>query len=290
MKMKSLLDSVLWKWGGFIPDKLYLSVRYYLKFNKLINWDNPKNFCEKLQWLKLYNRKPEYTMLVDKVKVKNYVATLIGEEYIIPTIGVWDNPNDIDFDKLPNQFVLKCNHNSGLGMCICRDKEKLDVGDVRRKLRKGLKQNYYLTGREWPYKNVERKILGEKFMTDGSNTDLNDYKFYCFNGEPLIVMISSGRYSGDLRFDYYNMNWEKLSLTWDRPNSNIEHIKPVCFDEMKKICQILSSKIPHVRVDLYVINSKPYFGEMTFFDSSGFCYFEEEKWNNQLGQYIELNT
>ena len=288
--MKSLLDSVLWKWGGFIPDKLYLSVRYYLKFNKLINWDNPKNFCEKLQWLKLYNRKPEYTMLVDKVKVKNYVATLIGEEYIIPTIGVWDNPNDIDFDKLPNQFVLKCNHNSGLGMCICRDKEKLDVGDVRRKLRKGLKQNYYLTGREWPYKNVERKILGEKFMTDGSNTDLNDYKFYCFNGEPLIVMISSGRYSGDLRFDYYNMNWEKLSLTWDRPNSNIEHIKPVCFDEMKKICQILSSKIPHVRVDLYVINSKPYFGEMTFFDSSGFCYFEEEKWNNQLGQYIELNT
>lgn len=288
--MKSLLDSVLWKWGGFIPDKLYLSVRYYLKFNKLINWDNPKNFCEKLQWLKLYNRKPEYTMLVDKVKVKNYVATLIGEEYIIPTIGVWDNPNDIDFDKLPNQFVLKCNHNSGLGMCICRDKEKLDVGDVRRKLRKGLKQNYYLTGREWPYKNVERKILGEKFMTDGSNTDLNDYKFYCFNGEPLIVMISSGRYSGDLRFDYYNMNWEKLSLTWDRPNSNIEHIKPVCFDEMKKICQILSSKIPHVRVDLYVINSKPYFGEMTFFDSSGFCYFEEEQWNNQLGQYIELNT
>ena len=148
------------------PDDVFLKKAFRVNMHQELNLDNPQTFNEKLQWLKLYNRKPEYTMMVDKYKVREYVADTLGEEYLIPLLGVWDDPDEIDFDALPNQFVLKCNHNSGLGMCICKDKSKLDIEKVKKELKKGLKQDYYLTGREWPYKDVPRKIVCEKFMTN----------------------------------------------------------------------------------------------------------------------------
>lgn len=256
----------------------------------------PETFNEKLQWLKLYNRKPEYTVMVDKYKVREYIKDLLGEEYLIPLLGVWDDPDKIDFDALPDQFVLKCNHNSGLGMCICRDKSQLDIPQVKEELRKGLAQDYYLTGREWPYKDVPRKIICEKFMTDQSgegrndhNQGLTDYKFYCFNGEAKIVMIATDRFSEkQTRFDYFDREYTHLPLIWGNPNSENPPAKPKCFDKMLAIADQLSAGIPHVRVDLYYAKKQIYFGELTFFDGSGFDKIEPDRWNNTLGSLIKL--
>lgn len=185
------IDSARGKYND-MPDREYLQRRFQAELGKSLDLDNPQTFNEKLQWLKLYNRKPEYTMMVDKYKVREYIAQTLGEEYLIPLLGVWDDPDEIDFDALPDQFVLKCNHNSGLGMCICKDKSKLDISKVRAELRKGLKENYYIRHREWPYKDVPRKIIAEKYMVDDSNCgELTDYKFFCFNGVPKFMYISN---------------------------------------------------------------------------------------------------
>ena len=195
---------------NWVPDQLFLKAAFRARFGRKLDLNNPKTFNEKLQWMKLYNRKPEYTMMVDKYKVRNYIAEQLGEEYLIPLLGVWDDPDEIDFDALPNQFVLKCNHNSGLGMCICKDKSKLDIQSVEEELRKGLAQDYYLTGREWPYKNVPRKIICEKYMTDETEGDLKDYKFYCFNGKVKMLGIYSDRNKKcPTKADYFD---EKLSM------------------------------------------------------------------------------
>ena len=175
-----------------MPDKPYLELMYWVNMDRKLDLKNPKTFNEKLQWLKLYNRRPEYTMMADKVLVRDYIAKTLGPEYLIPLLGVWDDPDEIDFDKLPDRFVLKCNHNSGLGMCICKDKSKLDIEKVRADLREGLKQDYYLTGREWPYKDIPRKILCEQYMEDAS-LELKDYKFFCFNGVPRYCQVIADR-------------------------------------------------------------------------------------------------
>ena len=270
---------------------------YWLHLGKKLNLKNPKTFNEKLQWLKLYNHKPEYTIMVDKVKVKEYIAKLIGEEHIIPTLGVWDNPDDIDFDALPNQFVLKCNHNSGTGMCICRDKNKLDIEKAKAKLRKGLKENYFMRWREWPYKNVPRRILAEKFMVDlkqqseaksrNQVEELNDYKIFCFNGEPTILFVASDR-ANNVCFDYYDMELNHLDLKQGGDNYHGEVKLPKHFDEMKELAAKVSKGIPHVRADFYEINDKVYFGELTFFDSSGFAKFTPEEWDSKLGSLINI--
>lgn len=281
----------------WMDDKPYLKLRYRASFGKKLDLEHPVTFNEKLQWLKLYNRKPEYTIMVDKVKAKEYVANLIGQEHIIPTLGVWDNPDEIDFDSLPNQFVLKCNHNSGLGMCICRDKRLLDITKVKRALWKGLKENYFLQGREWPYKNVPRKILAEKFMVDNSSSgqaitkdglkDLNDYKFFCFNGEPKVLFISSDR-SQNVCFDYYDMQLNHLDLKQGGDNFKGVVVLPKHFEEMKDLAAKISQNIPQVRTDFYEINGNIYFGEMTFFDSSGFEKFSPDSWDEKLGKLIIL--
>ena len=182
---------------NWLPDKTFLKAAFRARFGRKLNLNKPETFNEKMQWMKLYNRKPEYTMMVDKYLVRNYVSEKIGGEYLIPLLGVWDDPDKIDFDKLPMQFVLKCNHNSGLGMCICKDKNNLDIAQVKNKLRKGIEQDYYLTGREWPYKNVPRRIIAEKYMVDESGYELKDYKYYCFDGKVKIVMINSDRMSSE---------------------------------------------------------------------------------------------
>lgn len=256
-----------------MQDEALLNRKYEAIFGKRLNLDNPQTFNEKLQWLKLYDRNSEYTIMVDKYKVRDYIKEKIGEEYLIPLIGVWDNPDDIDFDALPDKFVLKCNHNSGLGMCICKDKSKLNIENVKSELKKGLAQDYYLTGREWPYKNVPRKIIAEKYMTDTSDSsDFTDYKFFCFNGYVDCVMVCLERSSGDTKFYFFDSNWnlKRLNTRGKNAPDGFTISKPSQMDKMFEIAAKLSKGLPFVRIDLYQSNDHIYFGEITFFPDSGF--------------------
>lgn len=273
-----------------MPDDQYLQRCFRACMGEDLHLDAPKTFNEKLQWLKLYDRKPEYTIMVDKYKVREYIKEKIGDEYLIPLLGVWDNAKDIDFDKLPNQFVLKCNHNSGLGMYICKDKSKLtkkQVREIRKNLTKGLQQDYYLTGREWPYKNVPRKIIAEKYMEDETG-QLRDYKFYCFNGEPKIIMINSDREIGKTKADYFDMDFHWLDFKWGYDHAPVKPLKPKNFEKMKEFAAVLSKDIPELRVDFYEADNKIYFGELTFFDGSGFDKIEPKEWDDKLGEWIVL--
>lgn len=271
-----------------IKDDVYIGRMFKMFMGYPLDLNNPKTFNEKLQWLKLYDRKPEYTIMVDKYRVREYIADKIGEEYLIPLIGVWDNPDDIDFDSLPNKFVLKCNHDSG-GLSICRDKKTFDVNIAKKKLKKSLKTNYYYSGREWPYKNVPRKIIAEKYITDETGTNLRDYKFYCFDGKAKVVGIYQDRNTDkETTGDFFDMDFNWLDFTFNMPNAKVKPSKPNHFEKMIEIAEILSEGIPHVRVDLYLSNDKIYFGELTFFDGSGFDKIEPIEWDIKLGEWINL--
>ena len=255
-----------------LGDQEYLSKMFYAYLGHELNLKNPKTFNEKIQWLKLYNRKPEYTMIVDKYMVRDYIAEKLGDEYLIPFLGVWDDPDEIDFGALPNQFVLKCNHNSGTGMCICKDKSKLDIQSVKKNLWKGLKEDYFLTSREWPYKDVPRKIIAENYMVDESGVELKDYKILCFNGKPDNIMVCTGRSSGNVRYYFFDRNWNFLKyqhVDVDIPD-DFKLPKPEHLDEMFKIADVLCKGFPLVRVDLYQADNRVYFGELTFYPDSGF--------------------
>lgn len=286
-----LMSGALKKYSRFIRnDKTYLGLRWRVTMGYKMPWDNPQTYNEKQQWLKLYDRNPKYSILVDKYLVKQYVAKEIGEEYIIPTLGVWDNANDIDFDQLPDQFVLKCNHNSGKGMYICKDKSKMDVQKVREKLNQGLQEDYYLFNREWPYKNVKRKIIAEKFMVDRKTGELPDYKFFCFDGEVKCLFIATGRSKGEhaVCFDFYDADYNHLPVKHGHPNAKVPPEKPETFEEMKRIAAKLSKGMPSVRIDLYEINGKVYFGEFTFTHWGGFMRFDPDKWDKIFGDWITL--
>lgn len=278
-----------------MPDKQFLKMAYKINMGQELNLDKPYTFNEKLQWLKLYNRRQIYTMMVDKYKVREYIKEKLGDDYLIPLLGVWDDPNDINFDMLPNQFVLKCNHNSGLGMCICKDKSKLDIKRVKKELKKGLKQDYYLTYREWPYKDVPRKIICEKYMMDETemnlkeeDRELTDYKFFCFNGKPRFMYISHDN-SANATTDFFDMNFNRLNMRMKDPNSDIIPSKPAEFDALKSIAEKLSFGIPFVRVDMYVINGQIYFGELTFFHNAGFNRIHPKEWEKTLGDWIDIS-
>ena len=273
---------------SLIPDELYLKMRYRMHTGLKLNLKNPTRFNEKLQWLKLYNRHPEYTVMVDKVKVKEYVANLIGEKYIIPTLGVWERVEDIDFDALPDKFVIKCNHNSGKGMYICTDKSKMDVKAVKKGLCRGLEQDYYLCDREWPYKNVPRRIIAEKFMTTRNGCDLIDYKIHCFNGKPKFILVCSDRFSG-LKEDFYDINWKLINVSRPKhPNSENGIQKPLKLNQMLNLAEILAKNIPFVRVDFYEIQGEVYFGEITFFPATGYGKFNPDKYDKIFGDMITL--
>jgi len=273
-----------------LPDKAFLKMAYKAKLGRKLNLKNPQTFNEKLQWLKLYDRNPKYNQMVDKHLAKEYVASVIGEEYIIPTLGVWDNANEIDFDSLPNEFVLKCNHNSGKGMCICKDKSKLDFDEVRKNLNDGLKENYYKNYREWPYKDVNRKIIAEKYMVDESGYELKDYKFFCFDGEVKYLFIAKDRENKNVetKFDFFDENFNHLPITNGHPNSEPPYFKPDGFDKMKELASKLSKGIPQLRVDFYNINGQIYFGELTFFHWSGLVPFDPPKYDKIFGDNIKL--
>lgn len=276
---------------GCIPDKLYLQLLYRRIFNKKLNLNNPKTFNEKLQWLKLYDRRPEYTTMVDKYAVKEYVASIIGKEYIIPTLGVWEKPEDIDWDALPDKFVIKCTHDSG-GLIICKNKATLDTGAALKKLHRCLKRDYYKAGREWPYKNIHKRIIAEALIeTKPAVKDLPDYKWYCFNGEPKYCQVIQNRSSSET-IDFYDSEWKHqdfIGLNPSAVNSSVETPRPVDLDTHIRIAKALSKGIPFARIDLYSVGNKTWFGEITFFPASGTtASFRPEEYNRILGDLIQL--
>lgn len=272
-----------------MPDDKWLKKKYKCVFNKELNLDNPSTFNEKLQWLKLHDRKPIYSSMVDKYEAKNYVSNIIGEEYIIPTLGVWENVDDIDFSLLPEQFVLKCTHNSGVGLCICKDKNKLDVKKAKKGLNKGLKQNYYLSGREWPYKNVKPRIIAEKYLEDKTGS-LIDYKFFCFDGYVDNVMVCLERESGNPKFYFFDQEWNllRINIRGKEAPEGFTIPKPKCMDKMFDIASKLSKGLKFNRVDLYECDEKIYFGELTFFPDSGFDKNLLQETDKYLGSLIKL--
>lgn len=272
-----------------LSDKKYIELNYEYTFGRKINLEHPKEYNEKLNWLKLYDRQEKYTNMVDKYAVKNIVGEKIGNEYIIPTIGVWDRFEDIDFTVLPNSFVIKTTHDSG-GVVIVKDKEKIDLNEVKKKINKSLKRDYYRLWREWPYKNVKRRIIVEEYLEDNNDKELRDYKFFCFDGKPFIMFIAGNRQKNDedTYFDFYDMNGTHLNIKNGHPNSRVQPHLPKNFKKMKELATIISKGIPQVRIDFYEVNGKVYFGEITLFHFAGFVDFEPQKWNNILGNKINL--
>lgn len=272
-----------------MPDNEFLIRNFKGRMKENLDLENPQTFNQKLQWLKLYYHRPDYIQLVDKYLVRKIIEQRLGREYLIPLLGVWDVPDQIDFDKLPSQFVLKCNHNSGMGMCICKDKSKLDIERVKKDLRKGLKQDYYLTAREWPYKDVPRKIIAEKYMEDEKG-HLPDYKFFCFDGYVDNVMIVTSRDEGNPKYYHFSQDWHILHynrLCRTLPD-DFTIPKPKEMDDMFEIAKQLSKGIPHVRIDLYAVEGKIYFGEYTFFNQSGYEDGFDQKSDLHLGSLIKL--
>lgn len=272
-------------------DELYLKVYFRLRTGYKLNLDNPKRFTEKIQWLKIYyNRTPECSVMVDKYAAKKFVADRIGEEYIIPTLGLWDRFEDIDFDKLPSQFVLKTTNGSG-GIYICKDKSQLDIKEARKKIMKSFNRDFFYRSREYQYTGVKQQIIAEKYMEDETG-ELKDYKFFCFDGVPKVLFYASDRYAkgkGGVKFDYYDMDYNLLPISSsghghsDTPLS----ITPT-LEKMKEIAAILSEGYPHLRVDLYNINDHIYFGELTFHHDGGIVPFEPDEWDFKLGEMIHL--
>lgn len=274
-----------------LSDSVFLKLKWRWMMGYPLDLKHPKTYNEKLQWLKLNDRRSEYITMVDKYAAKGYVAKIIGEEHIIPTIGVWDNVEEINFGSLPKQFVLKCTHDSG-GVVICKDKDAFDGKAAIEKLRKGLKKSFYYYTREWPYKNVKPRIIAERYMEDESGYELTDYKFFCFKGKPEYMFIATDRYNKEeeTKFDFYDMEFNHLPFTNGHPNA-VKHIeKPAGFEKMKELAAKLSKGIPHVRVDLYNVNGQIFFGELTFFHWSGFVPFDPEEWDVKFGQLIDLKS
>ena len=290
IRKPSLLFLTLGHRGFFnwIPDEQYLKIAYKIKMGKKLDLDNPQTFNEKLQWLKLHDRKSIYTQMVDKIEAKKIVAEIIGEEYIIPTLGVWEHFDDIDFDQLPDQFVLKCSHDSG-GLVICRDKKNLDKAAAKKKIEGCLKHNFYWGQREWPYKNIKPRILAEKYMEDVETKELRDYKIFTFDGVPKALFIATDRGSKEeTKFDFFDMNFKHLPFTNGHPNAEVMPAKPETFEEMKLLAAKLSQNIPQLRVDFYEVNGRAYFGELTFAHWSGLVPFNPQEWDKTFGDWIRL--
>lgn len=271
-----------------LPDRCFIKLKWYgRKMPYKLNLKNPQTFNEKLQWIKLYDHNPLYTILVDKYRVKKYVEERIGTEHVIPLLGAWDSVEEIEWDKLPDQFVLKVNHDCG-GQVICRDKSKLDIDDTKEKLRLAFKKNYYFEGREWPYKNVQPKVFAEAYMEDEYG-ELRDYKFFCFDGEVKAMFIATERNSGgEVKFDFFDADFNHLPFTQGHPNASVLPAKPKGFEEMKTLAAKLSKGLSEVRVDFYDVNGHVYFGEFTFFHFGGIVEFHPVEWDYTFGGWINL--
>lgn len=289
-KLKNYVFCGLRRFGVFNKksDEEFINMLYKMRMKQELNLENPMLFSEKLQWLKLYNRRSEYTTMVDKNEVKDYIASVLGSKYIIPTLGVWDNFDDIDFDKLPNQFVLKCTHDSG-GLVICQDKSKLNKEKARKKIEKSLKRNYYFNSREWPYKNVSPKIIAEEYLENSEN-GLNDYKIWCFNGEPIYIQFISGRMGNNTYEGFYDINWQLQTFSYYNPKMDKMVTKPKCLDEMLDMSKIIAKDQPFVRCDFYVLEDGSIrFGEITFYPMSGMQQWTPVEMDRILGEKVDLS-
>ncbi len=287
----TLSEFAKYKIGNFIPDKVWVKLKYFQWFHKMPNLENPTTYNEKLNWMKLYDHNPLYPKIVDKYEMKLYVDSILGPGYTIPVLdGPYKSFDEIDFEKLPDKFVLKTTHDCG-GVLIC-DKSKFDLQKAKEFIEKHLSTNYYLSGREWPYKNVIPRVFVEEYMTDESSQEeeqLTDYKFFCFDGIPKFMFVATDRYSKEeTKFDFYDMNYNHLDLRQGHPNSAIFPPKPFLFDEMKSIAERISIGFPHIRVDFYQVGRKLYIGELTLFHFSGTVPFEPEEWDRKIGQLLTL--
>lgn len=273
--------------ANFLSDENYLKVLFYHCLGYKLNLNNPQTFNEKLQWLKLNDHHEEYSTMVDKIEAKKYVASIIGEKYIIPTLGIWDNVNEIEWDSLPNQFVIKSSDDSG-GVIVCKDKTTLDIEKARKKLQR--KNNYFKYNKEYPYRNLKHRIIAEEYLEDESKYELKDYKIFCFNGEPRLLFVATDRLKKgeETKFDFFDLEWNHLPFTNGHPNNPNPIKKPTNFDEMLCIARKLSVGIPQVRIDLYNCNGKIYFGEITFFHWGGTMAFKPKEWDYKLGEMIHL--
>lgn len=276
-------------WLNWLSDEKYIKLMYRIKMGDRINLDNPRGYNEKLQWMKLNDRNSEYVKMVDKCEVKKYIADSIGEEYIIPTLGVYDKFEDIEFEKLPNQFVLKCTHDSG-GIAICKDKEKLNIDRVKEKINKSMKKNYFYWGREWPYKEVKPRIIAEQYMEDHADGELRDYKFFCFDGEPKAMFVATDRGKKQTKFDFFDLQFKHLDIKQHYPNSKEKIKRPNQFEKMIELSKKISKGLKHARVDFYEVDGKVYFGEITFYHFSGFEPFEPREWDLTFGDWIDLKN
>ena len=271
-----------------LKDDTFVKLKYKEMMNRTLNLKEPKTFNEKIQWMKLYNKNPNYTKMVDKFEVKNYVSNIIGDKYIIPTIGIYNNFDDINFEELPEKFVLKCTHDSG-STIICKNKNKFNIDEANKKIIKSMKTNFYYMGREWAYKDVKPRIIIEAYMQEEGKNELTDYKFMCFNGKVECSFVCLNRTSEDgLNVDFYDKNWKKMPFERHYKNSNIILDKPSNYDLMIELAEKLSKDIPFVRVDFYDIDGKIYFGELTFYPGCGFEEFNPEEWDKKLGDLIKL--
>ena len=285
-----VIKKILFSMSKLLPDSLYLKIRFKQVMKTKLHLKKPKTFNEKLQWLKIHDRKAIYTTMSDKYEAKQFVSSVIGEQFIVRTIGVWERFEDINFDDLPEAFVLKCTHDSG-GLVICTNKKDLDFEQARQKINKSLKKNYYYLSREWPYKNIKPKIIAEEYLHDDNDSnDLTDYKFYCFNGEPKFLYISKGlKNHSTARISFVTLDWKfaPFSRSDYRPLEQLPP-KPKKFDEMIRIAKMLSKNCKFLRVDLYYVDDSIYFSELTFFPCGGMMPFSNKNDDLELGKMINL--
>lgn len=273
----------------WVNDRNLISIKYRISMGRPLNWKNPQTFTEKLNWLKLYDHNPIYPKIVDKWEVMDFVKERIGEEYCVKKYGIWNSFDEIDFDALPNRFVLKCTHDSG-GVVICKDKASFDKDSARKKLETSLKRNYYLFSREWQYKEIKPRILAEEYLEDSNSKDLPDYKFFCFDGEVKFLYVATGRGEGKTCFDFFDTEYNHLPVRQHYPNAATPPEKPECYDEMLELAKKLSKGFKHVRVDFFMVNGKVYFGELTLTHMAGYHPFEPTEYDEIFGRYLHLDT
>ena len=290
MQSDSKFKALLYKVALLIPDRWFVQLKFRKNFGRNLDLRNPQTFNEKLNWLKLYDHNPIYTKMVDKYEAKKYVADIIGEEYIIPTFGVWDKAEDIDFDSLPDKFVLKATHDSGR-VIICKDKSSLDKIWAVQEMRKSLHRNFYAVTREWPYKNVKPRIIAEKLLEDNSGNDIADYKVHNFNGHPEVILVCRNRFKNTgLTEDFFDAKWTHLDVSRpDHPNATVIEGKPKELSKMLKFSKRLSQNYPFLRTDFYCVNDHIYFGEITLYPASGSVRFIPEEYDGIFGEKLDIS-
>lgn len=281
--LKNTISTVL----GIVPDRPYLKIMYRVYTGKNLDLDAPESFNEKLQWLKLNDRKPEYTDMVDKYEVRKFIESRIGEGHLIPLLGIWNDPEEIDFDSLPDKFVLKCTHDCE-GLAICRDKASFDRDAAKKKLKMALGRNFFYQGREWPYKNVKPRIICEQYMEDDGQEQLTDYKVFNFNGEPKMIQLDYDRFTGHKR-QFFDTEWNRMDVSFHFPSDNKVIEKPAQLDEMLSLAKTLSKGFPQLRTDFYIVGGKIYVGEMTFFHGTGMGRWTPDSFDKTLGSWLDLS-